>query len=196
MIDDIAAFGWHNTDEVTNILTKYVYPTKVHDENGSTVQNPMTLNLERTRKQVHYLDLDISVMNGGFFHTSVFNKRDHLEALHDYRDFTHIQSLISNAAKYGVYTSALHRYARLCSTPDGFTANAIRLMRKMVTHGYGYDRLRSQLYKFQTSYQWIQLQVFHNRRAQSIKKIWRRLMRTVNKDRHRLYSLTRSLRSR
>ena len=193
MIDDIAAYGWRNIPELTHILTEYVYPTEVRDADGSKVRNPMRLNLEREGKQIHYLDLDITVCSNEIFHTTVYNKRDHLEALHDYREFAHINSLISNTAKYGVYTSALHRYARLCSTPNGFTANAIRLLRKMVNHGYRYDKLRSQLYKFQASYQWRQLQIFHNRRAQSIKQIWRRMMRTVNRDRHMLKSIAHTI---
>ena len=153
----------------------------------------MHLNLEREGKQVHYLDLDITVTNNGLFHTKVYNKRDHLQALHDYRNFAHINSLISNAAKYGVYTSALHRFAKLSSTPDGFSASAINLLRKMVQHGYNYQRLHNQLYNFRTSYQWIQLQVFHMRRAESIKRIWRRMMRTVNRDRRNLKRLVSTL---
>ena len=194
MIDDIAAYGWRNIPQLTRILTEYVYPTEVRDADGSKVRNPMQLNLEREGKHIHYLDLDITVLNNGIFHTTLYNKRDHLEALHDYREFAHISSLISNTAKYGVYTSALHRFARLSSTPSGFTVNAIRLLRKMVTHGYRYERLRSQLYSFKASYQWAQLQIFHTRRSQSIGYIWRRLMRTVNRDRRRRKHITNSLR--
>jgi hypothetical protein len=193
MIDDIATYGWQHVPEVTRILTEFVYPTKVRDADGSEVCNPMHLNLEREGKQVHYLDLDITVTNNGLFHTKVYNKRDHLQALHDYRNFAHINSLISNAAKYGVYTSALHRFAKLSSTPDGFSASAINLLRKMVQHGYNYQRLHNQLYNFRTSYQWIQLQVFHMRRAESIKRIWRRMMRTVNRDRRNLKRLANTL---
>jgi hypothetical protein len=86
MIDDIATYGWHNTHEATRILTEYVRPIEVHDAEGSVVRTPMQLNLERTGKQVHKLDLDISVMNNGILHTKVCNKREHLEAIHNYRN--------------------------------------------------------------------------------------------------------------
>ena len=82
-IDDIAAYGWPDITEVQTILTEKDYPTKIKDKDGSTIENPMKLNLERYGSSVHYLDMQIDIC-GNNFHTTVYNKRDHLPALKNY----------------------------------------------------------------------------------------------------------------
>jgi hypothetical protein len=195
MVDDIGTYGRATAEQVYDMLTKTVYPTKVRDWDGSEVQNPMRLNLERTGKSVHYLDLNITVLNNNICHTDLYCKRDELAALRDYRNFPHIESLISAASKYNTYSSALCRMARICNTSDGFTSNAIKLLRRMVQHGYRYERLRRRLYNFRAKYEWIQLQTFHNRRQHISKNIWRRMLKSCNSQISKIKKQSRALRT-
>ena len=102
-------------------------------------------------------------------HSTVYQKRDHMAVFqHDsttgrpaYRRFPHILSRIADSAKYGVFTSQLHRFAALCYTFPAFKDNAVRLLTEMVQHGYIYNKLRHRLRQFRLSFIRIQQTVFH-----------------------------------
>ena len=135
-------------------------------------------------------------MRQQFSHNSLQQTRS-LTCTQNYRNFVHIDSLICTAAKYSVYTAALYRFPKNCSTPSGFSANAARLMQKMVAHGYRYQRLRSRLYKFRRAkYEWMQLQVFHKHRHNTSKSMWRRLTRQCNRKIRSLKKQSRLLKAR
>ena len=194
-IDDIAVYGWPTADQARQVLTHNIYPPSVRDADGKPVDNPMQLNLERSGTDVHYLDMNIHIGRNGTVNTTVYCKRDHLPTLRNYRPFPHIDSLISTAAKYNVYTAALHRFAKICSTPNGFSNNATKLMQKMVQLGYRYERLRTKLYNFRAKYEWLQMQVFHAHRHNVSRGIWRRLMHNCNRKIRVMQKQSRMLRT-
>ena len=139
--------------------------------------------------------MNIHIGSNGTVNTTVYCKRDYLPTLRNYRPFPHIDSLISTAAKYNVYTAALHRFAKICSTPNGFSNNATKLMQKMVKHGYRYERLRTKLYNFRAKYEWLQMQVFHAHRHNVSRGIWRRLMHNCNRKIRVMQKQSRMLRT-
>ena len=96
--------------------TDGIYPVAITGADGTTVDNPMELKLENSGMQCHYLDLQLSIGDRGSFSSTINQKRDDMPVFHDYRRFPHIDSLISDTAKYGVFTSQLHRFASLCSS--------------------------------------------------------------------------------
>ena len=103
--------------------------------------------------------------------STIFQKRDNMAVFQydattgrpGYRRFPHIQSKIADSAKYGVFTSQLHRFSSLCSTFVAFQHNAVKLLTEMVQHGYIYYKLRAKLRQFRFSYLKTQSRFFHKR---------------------------------
>ena len=71
----------------------------------------------------------------------------------DYRRFPHIDSYVSERAKYNVFTSQLHRFAIICNTWQSFRQQVTKLAREMIEHGYAWQKLRHGLIKFWRYYQ-------------------------------------------
>ena len=101
-----------------------IYPVSISDSDGSVIANPMELKLEHSGLSTHYLDLQITIGERGAFQSTVYQKREDMPVFHEYRRFPHIESMISDRAKYGVFTSQLHRFASLCSSTQAFSHNA------------------------------------------------------------------------
>ena len=143
-IDDIAVAGYPASHDIRALFEDRrsegghdgIYPITITNKDGSSVANPLELKHEHGGLSTHYLDLRITFGEQGSFRTTVYNKRDDMPAFHDYRRFPHIRSLISDKAKYGVFTSQLHRFATLCSSSDSFEDNVLRLISEMLEHGY------------------------------------------------------------
>ena len=76
--------------------------------------------------------MQLSLATGLHFESTVYQKRDDMPVFHDYRRFPHIESLISDRSKYGVFTSQLHRFASLCSSIQAFSNNVQRLLAEML----------------------------------------------------------------
>ncbi len=159
-----------------------IYPVSIENSDGNAVANPMELKLEHSGLSTHYLDLQLTIGSEGSFESTVYQKRDDMPVFHDYRRFPHIDSLISDRAKYGVLTSQLHRFASLCSTIATFTFNVLRLLSEMLDHGYNYRMLRARISKFEHSYRVIVQQVFaHNLGSRNVRRKWRRLLLECDK---------------
>lgn len=154
-----------------------VYPVSISTDDGASVDNPMELKLENSGLSCHYLDLQLSIGAGGSFQSTVYQKRDDMPVFYDYRRFPHIDSFISDKAKYGVFTSQLHRFAGLCSTTAAYKHNVLRLLAEMLEHGYDYRTLRQRLSRFKNSYKTIRLRVFADQLSdRSVQHIWRGLL--------------------
>ena len=154
-----------------------IYPVSIENNDGTAVDNPMELKLEHSGLQTHYLDLQLSIGEHGTFQSTVYQKRDGMPVFHDYRRFPHIDSLISDRAKYGVFTSQLHRFASLCSTTEAFSWNVLRLLAEMLDHGYRYRTLRLRLSRFRHSYRLIRQRVFAQQLSiNSNRRKWRGLL--------------------
>ena len=143
------------------------------DCHGTVIDNPMRLNQEQLGLDGHFLDLALSIKPNGTFTSEVYQKRDSMPVFKSYRRFPHISSYISEAAKYGVFGSQLHRFATVCSSFTAFKKNTLRLLGEMLRHGYQYGRLQRTLRNFWSNYQLIQKAV-HNqtiRRPQALFKL-------------------------
>jgi hypothetical protein len=122
-LDDICLAGLPlSAEHATRILCKSgndgVYPETIRDECGAVIQNPMSVKLERSGNKCAFLDMDLS-LTPRHMHSTVYQKRDHMAVFQEdattgttaYRRFPHLEPKIADSAKYGVYTSQLHRFA-------------------------------------------------------------------------------------
>jgi hypothetical protein len=184
-IDDIGLAGIPATIDLTDIFqdrrseggSDGIYPISITDSDGTIVANPMELKHEHGGLCTTYLDLRITIGNATSFSTTVYQKRDDMPVFRDYRRFPHIDSLISDKAKYGVFTSQLHRFASICSSSDAFGHNVLRLLAEMLDHGYKYHKLRPRLHRFAEKYKRIQKRVFSRLLCtRTVRHIWSKLL--------------------
>jgi hypothetical protein len=194
LIDDIGLAGVDKSpDELTALMcdtrqttdgsAKHdgVYPAVVTDHDGTLISNPMQLNLERQGLCCAFLDLLLTFLPDGSFSTTIYQKRDAMPVFKGYRRFPHIDSVLSDRSKYGVFASQLHRFAVNCSTLPKFGYNVKRLLKEMVLHGYNYARLRTLLRRFWGRYDETQRTLYHLRQGTSSRKRWSQLVRACDK---------------
>ena len=198
-IDDIGLIGIPAEYHMQEIFqdsrstggTDGIYPVAIIDADGSTVDNPMELKRENCGMQCHYLDLLLSIGERGSFTSTIYQKRDDMPVFHDYRRFPHIDSLLSERAKYGVFTSQLHRFASLCSSTLAFSSNVLRLLGEMLRHGYRYQILRKHLSRFKYNYGRLRHAVFaHALSGRSVQNIWPGLLFKCDRLQRQIASTT------
>jgi hypothetical protein len=97
---------------------------------------------QETTDEITFLDLEIYKHSSDEHHTTVYNKKLHppLDKI-KHISYPHIESFISRTAKYGVMSSQLVRYARLCSRKESFVFHTRSLLTILLEKGYRYDKL-------------------------------------------------------
>ena len=103
-----------NTSMLTDGSPRHdgIFPAVVLDHDGTSIDNPMGLNLERQGLTCPFLDLLLTFTADGQFTSTVYQKRDAMPVFRDYRRFPHMASVLSDKARYGVFVSQLHRFVR------------------------------------------------------------------------------------
>ena len=102
----------------------------------------LTTEQEKTDGEVTYLDLEIYKHTDLNHHTTVYNKKLHppLDKI-KHISYPHIESFISRTAKYGVMSSQLVRYARLCSRKESFVFHTRSLLTTLLEKQYRFEKL-------------------------------------------------------
>ena len=102
----------------------------------------LTTEQEKTDGEVTYLDLEIYKHTDLNHHTTVYNKKLHppLDKI-KHISYPHIESFISRTAKYGVMSSQLVRYARLCSRKESFVFHTRALLTTLLEKQYRFEKL-------------------------------------------------------
>ena len=92
-----------------------------------------------------FLDLHLSVSNG-FVSSKIYDKRDDFDF--DIVNFPFLDGDVPRRASYGVYSSQLIRFARVCNHVTDFNARNKYLTAKLLQQGYRYHKLRKTFSKF------------------------------------------------
>ena len=113
----------------------------------------LALNVENSNDQTGtFLDISISVVANKFI-TKTYDKRD------DYSfEIVNYPDLSGNIPKdnaYGIYTSQIIRYARVCSEAVDFMERVKILFGKLVKKGYEKTKLKKTLRRCLHKYPWI-----------------------------------------
>jgi len=115
-------------------------------EQGGIYPQSLTLNdTTVTPQKVHFVGMWI-VDNDGRLCLRVFDKRR--EFPFRVIRYPHKRSLIPDYIPYGVFTSLLHRYYRICTAFWDFLFNARLLARTLVRQGWQLSRLRVRFGRF------------------------------------------------
>ena len=124
LIDDISSI---NSDGYFEQYFREIYP------------DSLTLNKENSGDlNANVLDLNISIINDKFC-CQVFDKRDNFNF-----NIIQYQPLSSNQAsniKYGVFSSQVVRYSRICSDLSYFSERVDRIFKDFIDLGYKRERL-------------------------------------------------------
>ena len=92
-----------------------------------------------------FLDLHLSISND-FVSSKIYDKRDDFDF--DIVNFPFLDGDVPRRPSYGVYTSQLIRFARVCSHVDDFNTRNKCLTAKLLKQGYRYHKLRKAFSKF------------------------------------------------
>jgi hypothetical protein len=86
---------------------------------------------------VPYMDIHIRQNKQRGLISTIYDNRldDQFVGIHVIR-YPHIDSFLSNMAKYGIVTSQMHRFARRCSQRSDFVYNVSLVIPKMIMKGY------------------------------------------------------------
>ena len=99
-----------------------------------------------TDNSASYLDLFLSIDQGGHLQSKIYDKRDDFNF--PIVNFPFLCSNIPAPPAFGVFISQLIRYARACSSYSDFLDRGVLLTEKLLKQGYDQIRLESSLRKF------------------------------------------------
>ncbi len=124
-IDDLLCIGIQDFDGM-RYLPEGIYPKGV-----------LELNLADSGWDVPYMDIHIRQNRRRGLISAIYDKRldDKFTGIQVIR-YPHIESFLSNTAKYGIVTSQMHRFARRCSLRSDFVYNVSLVIHRMILKGY------------------------------------------------------------
>ena len=137
-IDDL---GTLNNDGILASEKERIYPVE------------LVLN-EENQDDNHATFLDIQVdIEGKKFKTETYDKgEDYKFEIVNYPD---LSGNIPHGAAYGVYTSQIIRYGRVCSRTEDFIVRVKLLTKKLIRKGFIISRLKNTMKKCLGKHNWI-----------------------------------------
>ena len=121
------------------------------DAHGVVGIYPVFLTVTREQdstNKVSFLDISVEFGDGHWF-TTVYDKREHppLSRVRSVK-FPHASCFLSVRAKYGIITSRLHCYSRICQRKQDFIARTQLFLREFRTQGYAVRKMRGFVLRF------------------------------------------------
>ena len=103
----------------------------------------LTLTLADSGPRVPYMDVALRFTRSRGLYTAIYDKRldpkyDNVGVLR----YPDVESLVSRQAKYGIVTSQMHRFMRLCMRLSDFVYNVGLVLYRMESKGYSSHQAR------------------------------------------------------
>ena len=137
-IDDI---GILNNDGILVKGKEKIYPAE------------LVLNVEnQDDNHATFLDIEIDV-EGDQFKTKTYDKRENYKF--EIVNYPDLSGNIPHGAAYGVYTSQVIRYARVCNKADDFKERIKLLTSKLIKKGFTINRRKNTMKKCLGKHSWI-----------------------------------------
>ena len=92
--------------------------------------------------------MDILYSTPGVSQIKMYDKRDHMGTLEDYRKYPHIETRLSNSCKNATLHCQLCRFAIRSSEIDFFQNAAAKVMKDMFNNRYNKVKLRNKSHNF------------------------------------------------
>ena len=137
-IDDL---GTLNNDGTLVKEKEIIYPVE------------LVLNVEnQDDNHATFLDIEVDVEENQF-KTKTYDKRETYKF--EIVNYPDLSGNIPHGASYGVYTSQIIRYARVCNRVEDFKERIKLLTNKLIEKGFIFDRLRNTMKKCLGKHSWI-----------------------------------------
>ena len=91
------------------------YPEHILDDEGEQVAHPVSITEEQRVQTVHFLNVEILQSTPGVSQIRVYDKRDHIETLKQYRGYPHIENRLSKKCLHETLHRQFCRFAIRCS---------------------------------------------------------------------------------
>ena len=127
----------------------------IEDADGE-IENPICIVKEQSGETVHFLDMEIVQSKPGVSQIRMYDKRDHMETLAEYRRYPHVETRLSQSCIYSCIHATLHcqlcRFATRCTEILYFQIAAAKLMKDMIKNRYVKEKLRNTLHNFKNAF--------------------------------------------
>ena len=77
-----------------------MYPSFMEDADGEEIENPISIVKEQSGETVHFLDMEIVRSKPGVSQIRMYDKRDHMAKLAEYRRYPHVETRLSQSCIY------------------------------------------------------------------------------------------------
>ena len=92
-----------------------MYPVYVIGCGGEQILNPISISKQQTGQTVHFVDMEILQHKPGVSQIRMYDKRDYMPTLAEYRRYPHIETRLSKKCLYATLHCQLCRCAVRCS---------------------------------------------------------------------------------
>ena len=114
-------------------------------DSGEEIENPISIIKEQSGETVHFLDMEIVQSKPGVSQIRMYDKRDHMETLAEYRRYPHVETRLSQSCIYDTLHCQLCRFATRCTDILYFQIAAAKLIKDMIKNKYVKEKLRNTL---------------------------------------------------
>ena len=132
------------------VFEKYLY-TNISDEDGIHGIYPpfLRVNCEQVSvSQVSFLDV-LLYKAGRVFATKIYDKREHPPlSLIDQTKYPHPSCFLSERSQYGIVTSRLHCFGRICHKKVDFVQRSKKFIRDFLNRGYSKRKVSAFIKRF------------------------------------------------
>ena len=111
-----------------------MYPSFIEDADGEEIENPISIVKEQSGETVRFLDMEIAQSKPDVSQIRMYDKRDHMATLAEYRRYPHVETRFSQSCIYATLHCQLCRFATRCTEILYFQIAATKLI-----PGKGYD---------------------------------------------------------
>ena len=88
-----------------------MYPSFMEDADGEEIENPISTVKEQSGETVHFLGMEIVQNKPGVSQIRMYDERDHMSTLAEYRRYPHVETRLSPSCIYATLLCQLCRFA-------------------------------------------------------------------------------------
>ena len=125
-----------------------MYDSMIVDTEGGLIPTTIKLLREQVGCSAHFLDMKIIQDGIRGIQVQMYDKRDAMPSLQNYRKFPHIETKLAKRSLDSVLHSQLCRFAVRCTRIKFFEIAAAKLMTDMIDNHYPSRSLSNKLHNF------------------------------------------------
>ena len=129
-----------------------MYPSFVEDADGEEIENPISIVKEQSGKTVNFLDMQIVQSKPGVSQIRMYDKRDHMSTLAEYRRNLHVETRLSQSCIYATLNCQLCLFATRCTEILYFQIGAAKLIKDMIKNRYVKEKSRNTRHNFKNAF--------------------------------------------